>query len=188
MKVNIENCVAQLGSYDGHDNGRRFAVGEMIKHLKQLRDRTADGDYTALDEFFGIYVFDGDKQPYKRTEAGGSERGQEVKLCKCLPSDLCSCEAQQCPGCSARDDEIAEIKHERDQYDARRRELVTLYEAQRVELRDAKKRIKELTRAKSVKVKISGPYGRPHEQDGNEISDRARRFHALSQRSIVTER
>jgi len=68
MKVNIENCVNQLGSDDGHDDGRLYTVREMIENLKELRDRTADGDLGAIDEFFNLYVFNGDVMPYARAQ------------------------------------------------------------------------------------------------------------------------
>ncbi len=239
MRINIEHCVNKIvGSDDGHDSGGIFAVKEMIRHLKELRDRTADGDYMGLDDFFELYVFNGARVPYKRHEPNETLKHWDHRITEMLIrifvrpmddkeidvrrnihsalekfhdrtyddsllddievelrtklnelnrygliSNLCNWDATQCPGCSAKSDDIARITHERDQYDARRRELVTEYEAQRVELRDAKKRIKELTLAKPVKVKISGP----HDRESHHVSDRFRRLHTLSQIKI-TER
>jgi hypothetical protein len=48
-------------------NGNKYVVTEMIKNLKELRDRTAKGDITALDEFFGLYIFS-DGVEYTRVE------------------------------------------------------------------------------------------------------------------------
>jgi len=73
MKVNIENCAVQLGSRDGHDEGREYTIKEMIGNLKELRDRTAAGDLGALDEFFGIYVFIGDEGQYQRDESKAAQ-------------------------------------------------------------------------------------------------------------------
>lgn len=57
MKINIENCAKGLLSRDGHDKGRAYTIVEMIENLKEVRDRTKDGDFDVLDEFFEIYHF-----------------------------------------------------------------------------------------------------------------------------------
>ena len=47
--------------------GHRGMIEEhLLKHLRQLRDRTMAGDYTALDDFFGLYLFE-DDITYERT-------------------------------------------------------------------------------------------------------------------------
>ncbi|MCP4569018.1 MAG: hypothetical protein GY841_15700 [FCB group bacterium] len=143
MKINIENCVAQIGKDDGFDEGRIHAIGEMVGHLKWLRDRLINADYTAIDEFFAIYQFSDNVKFHKALPPGtetGEEWGETIKQCGCLPTEMCACE-QLCLGCSARDEEIAKLIHERDQYDARRRELVETYEKRRAEFQDAKNRI-----------------------------------------------
>lgn len=37
---------------------------ELLKHLKELRDRHRAGDMAVVDEFFALYVF-GDESPSK---------------------------------------------------------------------------------------------------------------------------
>jgi hypothetical protein len=80
MKVNIENCVRQLGSRDGQDKARRFVIMEMIGNLRELRDRAIEGDAAqALREFFGLYGFC-DAVEFRipdNDEADAPERGAE---------------------------------------------------------------------------------------------------------------
>lgn len=54
MRINIENCVRHCGA-DGIYKG---SLTELVENLKELHQRTAAGDMTAIDEFFNIYVFD----------------------------------------------------------------------------------------------------------------------------------
>jgi hypothetical protein len=66
MRVNIENMLRQIASaVHRSPYGYAFMLGELSKHLRQLRDRTEAGDSTALDEFFRLYVFD-DQKEYAR--------------------------------------------------------------------------------------------------------------------------
>jgi len=59
MRINIENCVRNCGA-----NGiYKGSLTELVENLKELRQRTAAGDMTALDEFFRVYVFDADSKP-----------------------------------------------------------------------------------------------------------------------------
>ena len=44
---------------------RHGIEGHLLKHLRQLRDRTMTGDYAALDDFFRLYVFEDDVE-YRR--------------------------------------------------------------------------------------------------------------------------
>ena len=60
----LERWPREVLTADGH----RYMFEEcLLKHLTQLRDRTMAGDYTALDEFFGLYIFQDDIE-YKREE------------------------------------------------------------------------------------------------------------------------
>ena len=70
MKVSyiglLNNAAADLERGTGHsEGGRAFGLRELAKNLDELRERTVKGDYTALDEFFNIYVGQGG-QPYTR--------------------------------------------------------------------------------------------------------------------------
>jgi hypothetical protein len=74
MRVNIENMLRQIASaVHRSPYGYAFMLGELSKHLRQLRDRTEAGDSTALDGFFRLYVFD-DQKEYARA---GLETGPE---------------------------------------------------------------------------------------------------------------
>lgn len=52
MRVNIENCAAT-----GSKSDKAWLCEELVRNLKELRDRTRSGDMAALDEFFGLFVF-----------------------------------------------------------------------------------------------------------------------------------
>lgn len=52
MRVNIEN-IAKIGS----SRDKAWALNELVRNLKELRDRTNAGDMAALDEFFALFVF-----------------------------------------------------------------------------------------------------------------------------------
>ena len=80
MKINIENCANQIGSDDGADDMRMHSVKEMIGNLKELRDRTAAGDMTALDEFFNLYVFNDDESDYERKPSGPADPEKEAAV------------------------------------------------------------------------------------------------------------
>jgi hypothetical protein len=56
MRVNIENAAR------GSCTTTRWALEELVRNLKELRERTRAGDMASLDEFFNIFVFDGDEQ------------------------------------------------------------------------------------------------------------------------------
>ena len=60
MRMNIENAARSRDR-----KIVQFALDNVVNNLKELRDRTAKGDLTSLDEFFEIFVFD-DDQDYKR--------------------------------------------------------------------------------------------------------------------------
>ena len=64
MKVNIENCInhvlANIDKKTKQRGGYVYTVEEFIKNLKELRERKAEGE-TVIDEFFGVYVFNGDQ-------------------------------------------------------------------------------------------------------------------------------
>ena len=54
---------AQVAPHAGH---HYMVESTFLRHLKELRDRTMTGDLTALDDFFGLYVFEDDVE-YKRS-------------------------------------------------------------------------------------------------------------------------
>lgn len=64
MKVNIENCANRGSSRD-----KAWVLGELVRNLKELRDRTDAGDMAALDEFFDLFVFS-DSQSVDRKKLG----------------------------------------------------------------------------------------------------------------------
>ena len=65
MRVNIENC-----NNTGDPSAKEWVLGELVRNLKELRDRTDAGDMKALDEFFGLFVFNDDQD---RKKVGGDE-------------------------------------------------------------------------------------------------------------------
>lgn len=67
MRVNIENAVRHSQAKGGH----AFLLAELVRHLKELRDRTDRGDMTAVTEFFELYRFDDnqcDERPNQKHE------------------------------------------------------------------------------------------------------------------------
>jgi hypothetical protein len=61
MKVNIENAAAT-----GSPKTKAWLLDELVKNLKELRDRTEAGDMSAIDEFFDLFKFNDSEK------AGGS--------------------------------------------------------------------------------------------------------------------
>ena len=60
MRVDIENMLRQAGRAAGNRYG--YFLGNLAKHLKEVRDRSIAGDAEAvLSEFFKLYVFDDGK-------------------------------------------------------------------------------------------------------------------------------
>jgi len=56
--VNIENCAK-----NGDPGNKQWLLDELVRNLKELRDRIKAGDMAALDEFFALFVFnDTDQQ------------------------------------------------------------------------------------------------------------------------------
>ena len=75
MKMNVENMLRQAGalcrvSDDWHGGGYDHSLQELSKHLRELRDRYADGDEHVVDEFFDLYIFSDDQvlKPLKPKE------------------------------------------------------------------------------------------------------------------------
>lgn len=58
MKVNIENA-----SLRGDNNTRAWVLETLVTNLKELRDRTQQGDMNALNEFFEIFKFNDSERP-----------------------------------------------------------------------------------------------------------------------------
>jgi len=58
MRVNIENCARLLKpAKDDHSPGCKHMFDELVKNLKEARDRYMGGDASVIDELFGLYVF-----------------------------------------------------------------------------------------------------------------------------------
>lgn len=53
MRINIENAARCAFTA----KQAKWVLGELVKNLKELRDRTQNGDLSALDEFFDLYRF-----------------------------------------------------------------------------------------------------------------------------------
>lgn len=62
MRVNIENGVNQIrrARTKSAINGNIWVVEELVKHLKEVRDRVMNGDNSAVDELFNLYTFSDD--------------------------------------------------------------------------------------------------------------------------------
>jgi len=69
MKVSISGLLNSLKLKKRVNKFDAYLLEKFEEHLKELRDRTEVGDMTALDEFFGLYVFD-DHKEYKREARG----------------------------------------------------------------------------------------------------------------------
>lgn len=66
MKQSLPGLLLRVGEiaakFDKQNGpGYRFALGELVDNLRELRHRTKAGDMTAIDEFFAIYVFDDER-------------------------------------------------------------------------------------------------------------------------------
>lgn len=76
MRVNIENC-----NNTGGQSAKEWVLGELVRNLKELRDRTDAGDIKALDEFFGLFVFNDDHER-KKVGAGKTAHQWICPRCK----------------------------------------------------------------------------------------------------------
>lgn len=56
LLIRVGEIVAKADPQNGP--GYKYALSELRENLRELRDRTKAGDMKALDEFFGIYVFE----------------------------------------------------------------------------------------------------------------------------------
>lgn len=52
MRVNIENC-----DNTGSSREKSWLLGELVRNLKEMRDRTEAGDMSAVAEFFEVFRF-----------------------------------------------------------------------------------------------------------------------------------
>lgn len=63
MKTDLDGLLlgaaGDLDGPDGSGGGRAAALRTLAANLRELSDRTEAGDLAALDEFFGLYVFEG---------------------------------------------------------------------------------------------------------------------------------
>jgi len=57
MKLNIENAIVF-----GNKRELQWVLEELVRNLKELKERTDKGDMAAIDEFFDIFVFN-EKRP-----------------------------------------------------------------------------------------------------------------------------
>jgi len=64
MRINIENAIRHTEM----PKEGRFVMEELIKHMKQFRDRALEGDPVVLAEFFNLYRFDDDQCGLKDVE------------------------------------------------------------------------------------------------------------------------
>lgn len=53
MKVNLDGLVGNCRAKKGY----QYSLEELVRNLKELRDRSNAGDETAIKEFFNLYVF-----------------------------------------------------------------------------------------------------------------------------------
>ncbi|HPW22297.1 MAG TPA: hypothetical protein PLE61_15965 [Vicinamibacterales bacterium] len=56
MKINVENMLRHASQKE-----RDWLIGELVRCLKEVRDRARAGDTAAVDEFFALFIFDGDE-------------------------------------------------------------------------------------------------------------------------------
>jgi hypothetical protein len=79
MKVSLDGLLENAASdlHNARAPGTAYMVRQLLGHLTELRDRTEQGDYTALDEFFTLYVLTG-KEEYGRTLAGADSEAAHV--------------------------------------------------------------------------------------------------------------
>lgn len=52
MRVNIENCAKT-----GNARNKSWLLDELVRNLKEVRDRVAAGDMAAVAEFFDLFRF-----------------------------------------------------------------------------------------------------------------------------------
>ncbi len=53
MRLNIENC-----ANNGCEDSKAWALDELVRNLKELRDRSNAGDmHAAVSEFFEVFRF-----------------------------------------------------------------------------------------------------------------------------------
>jgi hypothetical protein len=76
--MNIEHAARS-----GDEGTIKFALETLIENLKELRDRTDNGDMKALDEFFATFVFSDDKERKPRAShhdraLQGARRGEAL--------------------------------------------------------------------------------------------------------------
>lgn len=57
MKLNIENAIVF-----GKKGELQWVLEELVRNLKELKERTDKGDMAAIDEFFDIFVFNEEKK------------------------------------------------------------------------------------------------------------------------------
>ena len=57
MKLNIENAIVF-----GKQRELQWVLEELVRNLKELKERTDKGDMAAIDEFFDIFVFNEEKK------------------------------------------------------------------------------------------------------------------------------
>ena len=56
MKLNIENAICL-----NRKRELKWVLEELVRNLKELKERIDKGDMTAIDEFFDIFVFNEEK-------------------------------------------------------------------------------------------------------------------------------
>ena len=56
MRLNIENAISF-----GKKGDLKWVLEELVRNLKELKERTDKGDMAAIDEFFDIFVFNEEK-------------------------------------------------------------------------------------------------------------------------------
>ena len=56
MRVNIENAIGL-----NRKRELKWVLEELVRNLKELKERTDKGDMTAITEFFDIFVFNEEK-------------------------------------------------------------------------------------------------------------------------------
>lgn len=82
MKVNIENCIRVM-EVKSNSTGNKFCCEELVKHLKELREKTEKGDFSVLEEFFNLYSFSDNRNlftsPYKLP---GTKKCKDPRFCE----------------------------------------------------------------------------------------------------------
>ncbi len=81
MRVNIENC-----ANNGDPASHAWALGELVRNLKELRDRTQAGDMSVLREFFDLFRFnDSDTLDWRNLERRHATGRAIERACESLP-------------------------------------------------------------------------------------------------------